>query len=56
MHQFKACPIPYRMVGETIFCDYHEQRDSFSTSTPPYFKSCKNGLLNNDHFRLTNIF
>ena len=43
MHQFKACPIPYRMAGETIFCDYHEQRDSLSTSIPPYFKNCKNG-------------
>ena len=44
------------MVGETIFCDYHEQRDSLSTSKPPYFKSSKNGLLKNDPLRLTNIF
>ena len=45
------------MVGETVFCDHHEQRDSISTSIPPYFKSCKNGLrIENDHIRLTNIF
>ena len=24
----KACPIPYPMVGENIFCDYYEQRES----------------------------
>ena len=55
-YQFSACPIPYSMVVEIIFCDYHEQRDNLSTGIPPYFKSCKNGLLKNDHLHLTNIF
>ena len=47
------------MVGETIFCDYHEQRDSLSMRIPPILKIAKmdkNGLLKNDHLRLTNIF
>ena len=43
IYQFKSCPIPYLMLGETFFCDYHKQRDSLSTSIPPYFKNCKNG-------------
>ena len=33
------------MVGETIFCDNHEKRESLSTSIRLYFKSHKNRLL-----------
>ena len=43
-------------INKTVFCDYHEQRDSLSMSTHPYFKSFKNGLMKNGHLRLANIF